>query len=436
VVRHQERALGSGDRFLVVTPLFTRNGLGLGLLSPLAVGAAAILTPGFDAARFVDWLDALRPTCYSGSATVHAAAIDALLARAPRAPHSLRFVRASSAPLPAALQQRIEAVLGVPLIQGYGTTETGTIAQNPLPPGERRAGSVGPAFGTEIAIAGEDDARLPSGALGEILVRGPGVMRGYLDDPEASRRVLRDGWYHTGDLGWLDADGYLFISGRLRDLINRGGVKIAPEEVDAVLARHPDVREAATFGVTHPTLGEDVIAAVVPREGSPVTAAQLRAFALRELPAAKAPSEVLLAATLPRNALGKIVRRALADLFRAALAAAYEPPRDAAERLVAAVYAEVLGLPRVGALDHFFLLGGDSLRAAQAVARLGELGGASLPPTEVFVAPTVAELAARLADSRRDRVDASMPPLVRLARPWHANDTASAAATPVAIREE
>ena len=404
---------GSGDR-IAVAPPFTRNGLGLGLLAPLATGAATILTPGFDAARFVDWLDALRPTCYTASAAIHSAVIDAVLARAPRQPHSLRFVRASSGPVP--LQRRVEAVLGVPLILGYGTTETATIAQNPLPPGERREGSVGRALDAQIAIAADDGSLLPAGASGEILVRGPGVTRGYENDPDANRHAFRNGWYRTGDIGRLDADGYLFIFGRIKDLINRGGVKVAPEEVDAVLARHPDVREAATFAIAHSTLGEDVISAVVLREGASVTATQLRAFALRELPPAKAPSAVVLTDTLPRKALGKVVRRALAEALGASLAPAYVPPRDAVERLVAAAYAEVLGLTQVGALDHFFLLGGDSLRAAQVISRLGELRGLPLAPTVVFAAPTVAELAAQVANAGQTPAARPLPPLDRRKR--------------------
>jgi acyl-CoA synthetase (AMP-forming)/AMP-acid ligase II len=411
-----QQPIGVDDRALHVAPLHTRSGLGLGLLAPIAAGASVVITGGYDAACFVDWLDTFRPTYYSASPTVQLAVIDALVERAPRTPHSLRFVRASSSALPPAVQQRLEALLGVPVIQGYGMTESGLVAQNPLPPRERRPASAGLVTATELMIRGDDGASLPRGAVGEILVRGTGVMPGYEGDPEANARAFVDGWFRTGDLGYLDEDGYLYLTGRIRELINRGGLKVSPSELDELFLRHPDVREAATFGIPHASLGEDVVTAVVLRATATTTGEQLREFALRRLAAHKVPSSVLIVAQLPKNAAGKVVRGALKTELEATVRADYVAPRDECEALVARLYAELLGLPRVGALDHFFHLGGDSLRAAQMVARVAAATGREVELPALFEAPTVALFAARLRAALSDGAAGDAAPLARLRR--------------------
>jgi acyl-CoA synthetase (AMP-forming)/AMP-acid ligase II/acyl carrier protein len=396
-----------------MAPLFTRSALGLSLLASLASGSCIIQTPGFDAASFVDWLDTLRPTCYSASATVQMAVIDALERRAPRMPHSLRFARASSMTLPAAVQAKLESLLGVPVIQACGSTETGTVAQNPLPPGVRKPGSIGVSVGLEIRIADPDGNALPTGEIGEMLLRGPGVMSGYEQDPEANRRAFHGSWYRSGDLAYVDADGYVFITGRVRELINRGGIKVSPGEVDRKFMEHPEVREAATFSIPHPTLGEDVITAIALRERSAVTPAHLRQFALENLAPSKAPSQVVLVDALPRTALGKVRRNALGHLLRESLSASYVRPRDDDELLIAALFAEILARSPIGADDHFFLLGGDSLTAARLIARLEARCGVVLAPLAVFEAPTVAQLAARLRAAPRAAALPAIPKLVR-----------------------
>jgi len=424
--------IDSSDRALGFAPLYTGSAIGGRLVVPLAAGASTVIVPGFDAARFFEWLDAFRPTYYSASPTVHAAIIDEILLRRRALPTSLRFVRSSSSSMSVSLQERLEAVLRVPVIQGYGMAEAGIVTQDFPDRGRRRIGSVGTSRGLEIMILGERGAALPAGADGEILVRGPGVMRGYENDQVANRVAFHEGWFRTGDIGHLDADGYLFITGRIKEIINRGGLKVAPAEVDAMFQRHAAVRDAATVGIPHPSLGEDVVTAVILREGESITAPQLRDYALRNLAPFKVPSSVIFVSEFPRSALGKVQRRVLADSLRQRTRPDFVAPRDAEERLIADVFASLLGLSSVGALDNFFDLGGDSLRATRALSQMSARLGVEVEPVALFEAPTVEQLAQRL---RRTRGGPSTqlreaPPLVRRAhRPINAA-TASAVLSP------
>jgi acyl-CoA synthetase (AMP-forming)/AMP-acid ligase II len=371
-----------------------------GLLTPLAAGATTIIAGDFDRARFVDWLDTLRPTYLSSNPTMLASILDAVTKRRPAAPQSLRFVRSGSNALPATIQRRLESALEVPVIQGYGMTETGYIAQNPLPPGERRVNSVGLAMGAELMILRDDAQFSEDGGVGEILVRSPSVMCGYENDAEANRLAFHDGWFRTGDIGRIDDDGYLFITGRLTELINRGGAKVSPAEVDAVFVQHPAVREAATFAVPHPSLGEDVVTAIVLDDAESASVQALRSYALEHLLPFKVPSSVVLVDQIPKNSLGKFNRRTLTDALAAHLRIDYVAPRDSDEALIAGVFAEHFELPRIGALDHFFRLGGDSLRAAQVLGSVAERSGIELALQTMFESPTVADLAQRLGDAR------------------------------------
>jgi acyl-CoA synthetase (AMP-forming)/AMP-acid ligase II/acyl carrier protein len=396
----RQAPIDEGDRYLSIGPIFNSTGLMNALLSPLAAGAATIIAGDFDSARFVDWLDTFKPTCLSSNPTMLASILDAVTARRPAEPQSLRFVRSGSNALPSSIQRRLESALGVPVIQGYGMTETGYIAQNPLPPREQRPNSVGIAMGAELRIL-RDDAQLTADeGVGEILVRGPGVTRGYEDDAEANRLAFRDGWFRTGDIGRIDDDGYLFITGRQTELINRGGTKVSPAEVDAAFLQHPAVREAASFAVPHPSLGEDVVTAIVLHEADSMSVRSLRSYALEQLLPFKVPSSVVLVDQIPKNSLGKVNRRTLIDKFAAQLHIDYVAPRDEDEALVAAIFAEHFGLAQIGALDHFFRLGGDSLRAAQVLARFAERCGVEMSLQTLFESPTVAELANRLREAR------------------------------------
>jgi acyl carrier protein len=241
---------------------------------------------------------------------------------------------------------------------------------------------------------------LPRGGVGEIVVKGPGVMSGY-EDPEVNRLAFRDGWFRTGDLGYFGDDDFLFLSGRLHDTINRGGRQVSPAEIDTALLAHPAVLEAAAFAVPHPSLGEDIAAAVVLREPRTASAQELREHAFAQLAGFKVPTAVVLVDSLPKNALGKVQRSVLADALRESLRAGFLPPRDAEEELVAGFFAEVLGLERVGALDNFFELGGDSLSGTRVVARVNSARGVDLPIVSLFEMPTVADFARAVRGSTR-----------------------------------
>jgi hypothetical protein len=242
----------------------------------------------------------------------------------------------------------------------------------------------------------DDGALVPAGQPGEVVIRGANVTRGYENSPEANAAAFVNGWCRTGDRGVIDADGYLSLMGRLKEIINRGGEKIAPREIDEVLLSHPDVREAAAFPVIHPTLGEDIAAAVVPRDGRDVSETTLREFAQEHLAPFKVPARILVLDRIPKGPTGKIQRRALSTHLAEALAVAYEPPSGSLEQLIVTTFEHVLAIDRVGRHDNFFVLGGDSIRAAQVEARLIEALGIAMQPTTVFRHPTPAALATHL----------------------------------------
>jgi hypothetical protein len=241
------------------------------------------------------------------------------------------------------------------------------------------------------------------------------VIRHYEDNPDANRDAFRDGWFRTGDLGYLDDDGYLYLTGRVKELINRGGFKVSPYEVDAALLSHPDVAEAATFPVSHPTLGEDVNTAIVARTGS-ADARELRDFALARLAPYKVPSQILVVPTLPKNALGKVNRRELAQQLTESLRERFTAPRTASEAQVARVFGAVLGLPDIGAFDNFFHLGGDSLRGAQVIAQINVERATSITADLLFRRPTVAEFASELDAAPGTEAKPAPPPIARLRR--------------------
>jgi len=404
--------LVTDDRVLSVRPLFTKGALGIDLFAPVVAGASTVITPGFNASDFVGWLDEFRPTFYSASPAIHAAILEAVQQRKPAPPCSLRYVRSSSSALPRTIHCGLEAALGVPVIEGYGMTESGLIAQNPLAPGKQRVGSVGIPRDIEVAIRDAGGQTVAPGAVGEVTVRGPSVMSGYEDNPEANRLAYYDGWFRTGDLGYFDGDGYLFLTGRVNEIVNRGGLKVSPAEVDEVFTSHPAVLEAVSFPVPHGSLGDDLAVAIVLRPSAAASPQQLRDFAIEHLVPHKVPSVVVLVPDLPRNALGKVWRRGLADTLRTALQSAYVPPRDDDQRMIAAIFAEVLGLPRVGALDNFFAIGGDSLRAAQVLSRVEARTGAQMEMLSLFKAPTVDRLAERMRAALREGPRLDQPPLV------------------------
>jgi acyl-CoA synthetase (AMP-forming)/AMP-acid ligase II len=308
-------SLTRADCGMNIMPLFHIHGLVANVLAPLSAGGRIYCTPGFNALRFFGWFEDADPTWYSAVPTMH----QAILARAARSPgalarHRLRFIRSSSAALPVPVLKEIEATFGVPLIEAYAMTEAShQMTSNPLPPLARKPGSVGLAAGPQIAVMGEDGALLGPEMLGEVVIRGANVTRGYADNPKANADAFRNGWFRTGDQGVLDPDGYLRITGRLKEIINRGGEKVSPLEVDGVLQEHPAVAQVVTFGVPHPKLGEEVAAAVVLKEGASADPDSLRAYATERLAEFKVPRRILILAEIPKGATGKLQRIGLAQ---------------------------------------------------------------------------------------------------------------------------
>ena len=308
-------ALTRDDRCLNIMPLFHIHGLIAAVLASLDAGASVHCTPGFNALHFFRWLEEVRPTWYTGVPTMH----QAILARAARNEGTvraagLRLIRSSSASLPPQVMAALEETFGAPVIEAYGMTEAAhQMASNPLPPAARKPGSVGLAAGPEVAIMDEGGELLSAGAVGEIVIRGPNVTRGYQNNDAANATAFTSGWFRTGDQGVMDEDGYLRLTGRLKEIINRGGEKISPREVDEVLLDHPAVAQVVTFAVPHPKLGEDVAAAIVLAEGASADEQSIRAFAAERLADMKVPRRIIFLDEIPKGATGKLQRIGLAE---------------------------------------------------------------------------------------------------------------------------
>ena len=425
-IRLEQTSLTSTDRGLNLLPLFHLAGIGTALLS-LQTGGSVICTSGLALPDFFDWLESLRPTWYIGTPTIHAA-IAASARGLPRPPRSsLRLIRSISAPLSVELWSELERAFEAPVFETYGTTETGVIAITPRPPLRPKPGSVGIALASVVAILSEAGERLPAGAVGEIAVVARRALHPEGVEPDLNAFV--GDWFRTGDLGCIDDEGYLFITGRIKELINRGGEKVSPGEVEAALLRHPDVSEAVAFAVPHPRLGENVAAAVVLREGASTTSRALGKFAARHLAYHKVPQQILVLPEIPRGPTGKYQRTSLArtlglteDAGRALARGEVIAPRDALESRLVAIWERLLNVRPIGVTDDFFALGGDSLLAVQLLAEFEREFGTRYPDALLYRASTVEQLAALMreydASVRRERVSivplkrgGSMPPL-------------------------
>jgi amino acid adenylation domain-containing protein len=410
--------LTRGDRCLSVMPLFHIHGLSA-LFASMTAGASVVCPEPFAAQRFFHSMEVFQPTWYTAAPTIHTD----ILEHAPHHPgivarSSLRFIRSASAAMPRQLMADMERVFRVPFIEAYGMTEAAPqIASNRLSPKERKPGSVGRAAGPDVAIMDDAGHLMPPGRDGEVVIRGANVISAYADDLEADRRAFVEGWLRTGDLGHLDPEGFLFITGRLTEIVNRGGEKISPREVDEVLLAHPAVARAVTFPVPHPTLGEDVAAAIVLGPDAPAVShddlvRDIRAFASTRMADFKAPQRIVVVDEIPTDPGGKVQRLHLAE--RLGLLAPerrlsdFTAPCTALEERLSAMWADALGLARIGVHDNFFQCGGDSIRATQVLSSLGSELQIELPANALFQSPTVAELAAaitrQLARQDADRI--------------------------------
>jgi acyl-CoA synthetase (AMP-forming)/AMP-acid ligase II/acyl carrier protein len=398
-------SLSPTDRCLNIMPLFHIHGLAAALLASLEAGASLVCTPGFIATEFYSWLEKFSPSWYTAVPTMH----QAILSRSEEnrliiQEHPLRFIRSCSASLPPQVMKELEQTFSVSVVEAYGMTEAAhQMTCNPLTPGTQKPGSVGIAAGPEVAIMSiESDDFLETGKLGEVVIHGVNVTSGYLGNPEANRKAFTTrGWFRTGDQGYLDSDGYLFLTGRLKEIINRAGEKISPREIDEVLLSHPAVKQAVAFSLPDPQLGEAVAAAVILNDEN-VTVSELRHFASTRLAAFKIPDEIVVLQDIPKGPTGKLQRVGLAEKLGLTprnisttddLSPETISPQSAVENYLFDLWCSILKQNGFGITHTFLSIGGDSILAALIVSRIREQLDIELTLLEFFDAKTVKGLA-------------------------------------------
>lgn len=414
------------DCCLNIMPLFHIHGLIAAVLSSLMAGASVVCTPGLDVTRWFRWLDEFRPTWYTAVPTMH----QAILGRAGHHEavvknNRLRFIRSCSSALSPTLMEKLEVAFGVPVLESYGMTEAShQIAGNPLPPFKHKAGSVGLAAGPEVAIMDEEGNLLPPGQTGEIVLRGPTITRGYEANPEANRTAFVKGWFRTGDQGHIDDEGYTYISARIKEIINRGGEKISPREIEEVLLQHPEVSQAVAYSLPHVQLGEDVGAAVVLKAGAMADEPALRRFAAGQLAYFKVPRVIRVLQEIPKGATGKIQRIGMAERLglrpiddSAIQKTEFRAPSTPMQHRLARIWSEVLAMKNIGVDDTFFAMGGNSLLATTLMVRVTRELGAQLSLVDFMESPTIAgierriegEMAGRMQDNSSQMIVAVQP---------------------------
>lgn len=355
--------LNEGDRLLDMLPLFHLQGL-LSALAQFAAGGSVVCCSGFDPAAWPGWMNEYRPTWYTAGPALHKAIATLVAQQRPELPACLRFIRSSSAYIHPHLLETVEREMGVVLLQAYGMTETGGVTCDRVPPHKREPGSVGRGMGPEIRIIGEDGTPLGPGQEGQIAVRGPSVTPGYWAGAGSRYVPFAEGWLCTGDIGVMNDDGFLYLTGRNSDFINRGGEKIRPEEIDAALESHPAVAEAAAFAASHPSLGEDVACAVVMKAGLEFDEAELRRFLSQQLPPSKVPRRLMPMDQIPRGVSRKPLRRLLANSMPAEQSQSQARIESPEELRIREIWRRLLSIPGVIPADaDFFSIGGDSMSA-------------------------------------------------------------------------
>lgn len=396
--------LTPSDRALNLMPLFHGGGLSAGLATCLFAGSSVCPLPSLDADTFYRHLEVLKPTYAMGAPAVFSSIIDQAerfqTAIAEARPH-LRMIRTGAGKLDTDLAGRLQETFGAPVIQVYGSSESGWLACDPMSAAHRKSGSVGLPRPNEVAVFGEDGQPAPTGSVGEVAARGVAVFEGYENSDEPTTSVFVDGWYRTGDAGYFDEDGYLFLTGRLNEVINRGGQKVAPNEIDEALQSHPAVRYAAAFPIPHATLGEEIAATVVLNEDASTDAQTLMQYLRKHLAPYKIPRRIVFVDDIPKSPTGKVQRHKLAEILGistseavpARATATQDRPATPLEETLRDLWAKALNRADVGLFDDFFMLGGDSLQAVNLFLDIERHLGRRLPRAILFDAATVAEMA-------------------------------------------
>jgi acyl-CoA synthetase (AMP-forming)/AMP-acid ligase II/acyl carrier protein len=399
--------LSSADTCLCMWEQFHIGGLVDLLLAPIASGGSVVCAGRFDAALFYGLLrSSQRVTWFQGVPTT----LYELFAYAKRnniepSGTSLRFIRSVASSLSPRLMQQIESLFGVPVLQTFGMTEAGPlITTNRLPPVKRVAGSVGQSCGPEIRIVSSDDEELSRGSIGEIAIRGANVISEYEDAPDANERAFRGGWFHTGDTGYLDDENFLYLTGRIKEMINRGGEKITPQEVDDVLLTHPSIAQAASFSIKHRTLGEDIAVAIVPRENHTISETDVRDYAAARLAYFKIPQKIFFLSTMPRDPIGKINRLSLSTFAESQLQARTDGlesrnrDRTELESFLIRLWKVELDLDDVDPDTDFVSLGGDSLSSVRLLSAAETMLQVQIPEEDIAKCATVSGMAKVLVD--------------------------------------
>ena len=307
--------LKSNDRCLGIASPYYSHGLTFTILASLLSGGSVAFPSSPIDVNLSEWFETLSPTWYSASPTLHLAISEKLESTPSGLKHRLRLASSGGAPLPESVQSKVRHTLGIDILEHYGMTETNQVSANLPPPGPCKSGTVGIPPSDTVIVVGRDGNISPTNQKGEIWVRGPNVMTGYLYGPESNREAFSGGWFRTGDIGSFDEDGFLTIQGRIKELINRGGEKISPFEIEAILLKHPDILEAVAFAVPHPRLGEDVAAAIVLQPGATYTPNEFRRFMSAHLSWNKVPRRVHIMESIPKGLGGKALRNKLKEIY-------------------------------------------------------------------------------------------------------------------------
>jgi acyl-CoA synthetase (AMP-forming)/AMP-acid ligase II/thioesterase domain-containing protein/acyl carrier protein len=417
--------LSTEDRCLNLLRLFHSGGNQQGMATTLISGGSITFSTDTSISGILATLEKEKATWVCGSYAhyhaihphlqTHRETIERI---APR----LRFLRSGTGPLNPSLAIDIERAFDVPILTSLGLTETGSVAADSPDDVRSDRGSVGKRVHEGVSAIDDQGSEVPSGVTGEIVVKGPGVIDGYENDDAANRLAFCGEWFRSGDMGYFNEDGYLYITGRIKELINRGGEKVSPNEIDDTLLKHPDIIDAATFPVPHPTLGEDVAVAIVSAEGASLDDAAVMTYLRERLSEQKLPRRLFITDEIPKGPTGKTQRHKLADVFCApdggdnGQSGDYRPATPL-EAQLQGLWAASLGRDHIGLHDDYFQLGGDSLQAVELFLSIEKTLGQPLPRSILFEASTVAEMAERIGSTATARCvvpiqpNGSRPPL-------------------------
>ncbi|HRD70839.1 MAG TPA: non-ribosomal peptide synthetase [Legionella sp.] len=382
--------LKKGDRNLNMMPLFHIHGIVASMLSTLASGGTLILKD-IDYTKIADYLSLDKPNWYTAVPTIHHKIYHTLSSRPKPLKHALRFVRSCSSSLSEVLQQKTQELFKVPIVQAYGMTEAAhQVATNPISLTKTRVNSVGTTNNfVSVRIIGDDSRILNTREVGEVCIQGSNVFEGYMNNPKANKESFIDGYFKTGDLGYLDEEGFLFLTGRKKEIINKGGFKISPLQIDQIILKHPQIKEAITFPVPHETLGDDIGLMIV--GDKQLNEQMIYEFIGNKLPEYMLPTKIYFVDEIPKSATGKINRLSIAKQLTPAKQAS-RLPQSQLEKDLAQVWQKLLMVPNVYLDDNFFQLGGNSLVAAEFYNHVANQYQVFLNPIQLYQSPTISKM--------------------------------------------